>query len=161
MRKHPSTPQTKAPPIKRPRKLAECGTSKASECEPSSLEQLLGLSRAEFFNEHWERAPLHARGARDRLGSAFAGLPCWSNLLTLLHEASTAAARKKGCSVIVLKDQTPTAAYDSAAAGYLDGCSAIVNHAEKVSETVAQLCLQLHQLILQVRIQPPRRIRFL
>ena len=55
-------------------------------------------------------------------------LPSWDTLLDTLRDCSAAA----GCSVLVLKDQHPTAPGESAclASAYLDGCSIIVNHAE-------------------------------
>ena len=90
---------------------------------------------AEFFSEHWEAAPLIAQGGAFR--GALQGLPSWESLLDVLDAAERAG------SLILLKDQHPTQEHTSAAAAYLDGCSAIVNHAERCCAGVHALCVAL------------------
>ena len=98
---------------------------------PSALRSLLGDASDDFFATTFERRA--TASATD-----LPPLPSWNTLLDTLRDCSAAA----GCSVLVLKDQHPTAPGESAclASAYLDGCSIIVNHAEAGCAQLAALC---------------------
>jgi hypothetical protein len=123
-------------PKKRQREQTDC--AQTDHAELSALAQLLGDASTDFFARKWEQSPLHVHGAHARLPH-WPELPSWATLLGVLDDAS----RGSESSVIMLKDQHPTAEYTSPAAAYLDGCSLIVNHAEAASPGVAQLCASL------------------
>ena len=98
---------------------------------PSALRSLLGDASDGFFATTFER----------RAAASAADLPSllpWDTLLATLRDCSAAAS----CTVLVLKDQHPTAPGESTclASAYLDGCSIIVNHAEAGCAPLAALC---------------------
>ena len=103
----------------------------------SALAQLVGDPSSVFFDHHWETRPLRISGAHRRL-TTWHSLPHWPTLLRLLHDADRVAS-----AVILLKDQTPTDEYASAAEAYLDGCSVVVNHVERACGGIAALCKSL------------------
>ena len=103
-----------------------------------TLAQLLGCSSSYFFSSHWEKRPFRCVGCQERL-HLWASLPELNRFLSLL----VAAQESPGCNVIMLKDQHPTEEYASPAAAYLDGCSIIVNHAERACGGIAALCVGL------------------
>ena len=129
-------------PAKRRRDESEPPRSSRSTEPPGktrgTLSALVGVPSSTFYADFWEKALLHATLANGRL-------PCWSTLPTfdslqqLLRDAEAADA----ASVIILKDQLPTSEYPSAASAYLDGCSVIVNHVEKVCGPIAEMCASL------------------
>jgi hypothetical protein len=127
---------------KRQRDESEPPRSSSSTAPPGkprgTLSALVGVPSSTFYAQFWEKALLRATLANGRL-------PCWSSLPTfdslqqLLRDAEAADAD----SVIILKDQLPTSEYPSAASAYLDGCSVIVNHVEKVCGPIAEMCASL------------------
>ena len=127
---------------KRQRDESEPPRSSTSTAPPGkprgTLSALVGVPSSTFYADFWEKALLRATLANGRL-------PCWSSLPTfdslqqLLRDAEAADAD----SVIILKDQLPTSEYPSAASAYLDGCSVIVNHVEKVCGPIAEMCASL------------------
>eukprot|EP00929_Paragymnodinium_shiwhaense_P014612 TRINITY_DN122544_c0_g1_i1.p1 TRINITY_DN122544_c0_g1~~TRINITY_DN122544_c0_g1_i1.p1 ORF type:complete len:519 (-),score=97.07 TRINITY_DN122544_c0_g1_i1:26-1582(-) len=110
----------------------------------AGLSQLLGgprpLSAPAFFGEHWERVPFVQRAG---CAGAARLLP-WGDLLSLLQELHS-GARPKPCEteVLMLKDCWPTSDYPSMHAAYLDGCSVVINHLDKVYPPVRDLCRSL------------------
>ena len=108
----------------------------------TTLTAMLGPA-CDNWAEHWEHQPLICKGAISRLPSNLQqDLPSFENLLSVLQ---TAKSHGGNSSLLMLKDQHPTAAYSSPAAAYLDGCSIIVNHSEAASAGVARVCQSLRE----------------
>jgi len=105
------------------------------------LSCLLGpeLAVDTFFAQHWEVAPCVLRGAGTAAASEI--LP-WSDLLAMLC-ALQSGPRAREVEVLVLKDCVPTYDYPSFHAAYLDGCSVVINHVDKVYAPVHTLCRNL------------------
>ena len=110
--------------------------------DQSAFAALTGVESSTFFERYWEQELLVSSNATRRLPDGLlTDLPCFSNLLEMLHVHS----KLHSGAVLHFKDQHPTQEYASCAAAYLDGASIIVNHAEAMSSGVAALCKRLRE----------------
>jgi hypothetical protein len=132
----------------REKKLCLMKRSRSSDCDAKggALENLVGMGASKFFKTVWEQSPLVAR--KQELGQGLEelsrGLPTYDNLLGIIDCACKVDLSTEGpCTVLMLKDQVPTTEYPSPAAAYLDGCSIIVNHADRAAAGITKLCQSL------------------
>jgi hypothetical protein len=110
---------------------------------PLGLESVLNLSAADvgaFFDEGFEREPRLFE--RSCAGSWLAALPRWADVFEVVARCE----RGRGAGLaqaLVFKDGAPSTAYASAAHGWLDAASIIVNRLDAVWEGARQLSVDL------------------
>jgi hypothetical protein len=101
------------------------------------LEALLGPNSARpFFREAWEQRPELYRSSCD--AATLQTLPRWRYLASIFDAAQTPPAQG-----LVFKDGAASREYASAQHAWLDGCSLIVNRADRVDEHCRRLSVKL------------------
>eukprot|EP01101_Sappina_pedata_P007445 TRINITY_DN3943_c0_g1_i1.p1 TRINITY_DN3943_c0_g1~~TRINITY_DN3943_c0_g1_i1.p1 ORF type:complete len:445 (-),score=85.20 TRINITY_DN3943_c0_g1_i1:153-1487(-) len=105
----------------------------------TNFSQLLdgsGLSSAQFFESHWEKAPLHIRRNNPDFYSQILTLTNFDSILDLALESPNWVG-----DVLIFKDfkQIKCSRLDIHAA-YLDGASVVINHSDKLWEPLNRIC---------------------
>jgi len=120
--------------------MAEGATEEAVSADqnkrPSGVDIANGLCEhvltAKFFENHWEKAPLHYRASEQgRQGNRLAEGFSVDDMATIL--------RKCGPSLKMFKQGQPCNS-DNFILGYLDGASLIVNQVDRYNKTLFDLC---------------------
>ena len=132
-----------------------------------ALQRLLGIDSTcdDFFDGIWEQSPKLYRkqvdndSAKDVRHSELLPLREVISLLRRAHSGSRTTGHEPA-EVLITKDECPTTDYPSCHAALLDGCSLIVNHADRLSPSIHNLCVKLRAIFphvfANIYITPPR-----
>ena len=111
---------------------------------PVGLEAVLGVAAegiAEFFAEVWEAEPRVYKGG---CSSAWLGdLPTWGDVFGIARDCGAGGGVCGVSQALIFKDGAPSTTYASAAHGWLDACSVVVNRLDAVWEGARRLSVSL------------------
>jgi hypothetical protein len=117
------------------------------KCDDDLLASLLQpLSVDEFFSTVWEEKPMLFPGAVKTACGGHKALS-WDDMHSALLTLGDPSCCPPESTVLVFENQTPTQDYPTPCHAYLNGCSIVVNHMDKVWPAVNDLCQALGQRV--------------